>query len=151
MTNVPLVSSTCVYDHCVFGVCTPTRTSVPRVSLQCLLFLSPSSKSRDLTHPLSHPTVSYERELHSEIHGTRTSVVYDRSSGLSPPGYSNPFARPVVTFKVSTSHFGVLPTAPAAPRTGKKRPGAGYGFNMIFLSRGPQGGHLGSLNDPRAR
>ena len=64
MTNVPLVSSTCVYDYCVVGVC--TRTSVPRVSLQCLLFLSPS-KSRDLTHPLSHPTVSYERELHTFI------------------------------------------------------------------------------------
>jgi ribosomal protein L37E len=62
VTNVPLVSSTCVYDHCVLGVC--TRTSVPRVSLRGLLFLSPS-KSRDLTHPLSHPTVSYERELHN--------------------------------------------------------------------------------------
>jgi hypothetical protein len=44
-------------------------TSMPRVSLQSLLFLSPTVVSQNtyLTHPassLSHPTVSYERELH---------------------------------------------------------------------------------------
>ena len=43
-------------------------TTHQRVSLQCMLFLSLlRNKSRDLTHPLSHPTVSYERELHSEL------------------------------------------------------------------------------------
>jgi ribosomal protein L37E len=65
VTNVPLVSSTCLYDHCVLAVrglhthlramCVPPVPALSRL---------PPSKSRDLTHPLSYPTVSYERELH---------------------------------------------------------------------------------------